>query len=59
MGLKREILTAKGMHDQSLRDETELMVNLDALESLTIERKDEWISFTRRTPVCVINISAS
>jgi hypothetical protein len=62
MGLKREILTAKGIldgDDQPLRNETELMVNSNGFESLMIERKDEWIGFKRRTPVRVINISAS
>ncbi|KAL3421701.1 hypothetical protein PVAG01_05857 [Phlyctema vagabunda] len=62
IGLKTEILAAKGTlegHDQSLSNQTELMVNSDGLESLMIERKDEWIDFKRRNPVRVIKISAS
>lgn len=60
MGLKGEILAAIGTlegEDELLGKETELMVNWNALESLIIEKRAEWIRLRKGELVCVVDNS--
>ena len=62
MALKGDILAAMGTlnwSDEPLEAETALMVNSNGVERLMIKPKAEWISFTRRDPVQIVNISVS